>query len=120
MLERLKAEVTDRGIDACLPCNLSDEWLSILADSADAMLGNSCADDASGGACLAILLCLAEAKAGVSKSRTEIPLEKLHQYCVRYRLELALEEIHRKTDIRYTPATLETILTERDVRTWRE
>jgi hypothetical protein len=50
----------------------------------------------------------------------EVPFEEFHAHVNRYRIELGFEEVHRKTDIKYNPATLETILTDREITTWKE
>ena len=116
MLNRLKQEVLDRGPEACLPTRLSDEWLSALAKSADAMLGN--AEDGSDGAgaeCLAVLLCLLQAKTDREGRPVEILFEQMREYVVRYRIELELEDVCRRTNADYKPATLDTIFTDRDV-----
>ena len=39
----------------------------------------------------------------------------MFEYMQSYRLELALEEIRRKTEVKVVPATLETIFTDRDL-----
>jgi hypothetical protein len=49
----------------------------------------------------------------------EVSLEDMYEYVQRFRMELALEEARRKTDVKYNAATLETILTEREIETWR-
>lgn len=47
-------------------------------------------------------------------------MEDMFTYMQRFRIELALEEVSRKTDIKYEPATLDTILTERGGETWKD
>ncbi|MBN3731864.1 hypothetical protein [Burkholderia sp. Tr-20390] len=116
MLNRLKQEVLDRGPEACLPTRLSDEWLSTLAKSADTMLGNAeDGSDGTGAECLAVLLCLLQAKTDCEGKRIEIPFEQMREYFVRYRIELGLEEVRRRTNTNYEPATLDTIFTDRAV-----
>ena len=91
MLNRLKKDLLDRGPDACLPAHLSDEWLSTLANSADAMLGNGSADeDATGAACMAVIFRLIDAKQSEKSKLMKVPLAQMREYFVRYRLELAL------------------------------
>ncbi|MGC5808189.1 hypothetical protein [Ralstonia pseudosolanacearum] len=121
MLNKLKSELLDAAPDACLPRNLSEEWRDYLAGSADNMLKED-EDDSrdKGAAILAVILRILDAKRAEKAGRVEVPFEELHAYVQRYRLELALEELHRKTDITYNPATIETILTEREVTTWKK
>jgi len=121
MLNRLRHEVLDRDVGACLPVRLNDEWLSILSRSADTMLGNATdGDEISGAACMAVILRILDATINKDYKRMEIRHEEMREYFVRYRMELALQEVVRNSDVRYEPATLETILTERHVVTWRE
>jgi hypothetical protein len=121
MLKRLKKEVLDQDVGACLPARLTDEWLLILSRSADTMLGNaSDGGSISGAACMAVILRLLDATTNHDGARMEVSHEAMREYFVRYRMELALQEVARFSDIRYEPATLETVLTEREVVTWRQ
>lgn len=122
MFERIKKELLEREPSVCLPCNLTNEWLKYLAASADKLLGNDNvdSDDADEAASLAVVIRLLNAKTGRQINENDTPLNELNIYTQRFRIELALEEVHRNTEIRYVPATLETILTERDVETWKE
>lgn len=123
MLERLKTELLEKGATACLPRALTDEWLSYLSASAEGMLDDSDPDadgHTSGAACLRVVIHLVTLKEGTEVVMLKIPEEQLFEYAQMYRIELALEEVHRRTDMKYEPATLETILTRRDVHTWRD
>jgi hypothetical protein len=122
MFERIRGELLERNAEACLPCNLSDEWLGYLAASADKMLGNENleAEAANEAAALAVVIRLIDAKVEPSATGMEIPIDDMYVYMQRFRIELALEEVHRKTDIKYEPATVSTIMTERNVETWKD
>lgn len=120
MLTRLKNELLDADPTACLPRNLSDVWLENLAASADRLLQNANEIEADASLVVAVLVRILEAKSDGRSEVMKVPLEEFQQYVERYRFELALEEVQRKTDISYDPATLETILTERDVTTWKK
>ena len=122
MFERIKMELLDKESAACLPRNLSNEWLEYLAQSAEKMLeGDEGESDAiRKEASLAVVVRLLDAKSPGRAAVIEVPIEGLYQYVQRFRMELALEQVHRNTDVKYEPATLETILTEREVKTWRE
>lgn len=124
-LERFYEEVTEHGGEACLPRNLTDEWLEVVSDAMEAL-----APSDEGGASepvpeeakavgLAAVLTILKAKKGKPRS-IDVDLEQLQEYFTQYRLELALESVHRHTDIKCEPATLKTIFTNREVRTWRE
>jgi hypothetical protein len=128
MLERFHSEVTESGTDACLPRNLSDEWLESVAKIVDAVLlepeeGEQQADlvsatDEMKAIALAAVLSILSAKC--KQPSIEVSMEELLRCLCDYQMELALEVVHRRTDIRYEAASLETIFTNRDVRTWKE
>lgn len=123
LLERFLAEVLDRGAESCLPRNLSDEWLRLLGESADLWIEPPDADDAEvskrRSVAVAAVLSILRDK-DVTTTELELPWEALFDHIREYRIELALEAVHRSTDIKCEPATLATIFTKRDVRTWRE
>ncbi|MFM0260905.1 hypothetical protein [Paraburkholderia sediminicola] len=109
MLDRLIDEVLEQGPTACLPQTLTDEWLAILSSSADTMLGTeSIQTETPGALCMSVIVRLLTADP--TWTSLEIPLQKMREYIERYRMELALEELYRKTHARYQPATIETIL----------
>lgn len=126
MLRQYQSEVLDRGPQACLPCNLSDHWITVLQQSLQDMAEDeeSPRHPEGGGAVLATILTLLEGK-GIGKKKGKpgqlhIPMDDMVRYYESLRMELALEEVHRKTDCKYEPATLKTIFTSRDVKVWRE
>lgn len=118
LLYRFQREVTDQGPAACLPRALSDEWLFELIRSADVLLAGE--DQAAEGAlALAAVLTILQ---GTQRSDQLLNTDELVQIKVinDFRIELALEFAHRRTDVRYESATLRTIFTNREVCTWRE
>jgi len=115
MLKRFKAEVIDQGAGAC-PCNLSDEWLQAVAQSAEDMMSGN--EAGNGSVALAAILTILMAKQGADE--LTVSEEAMFARFQDYRIELGLEEVHRKTEVKYEPATLATIFTNRDVKTWRE
>lgn len=117
-LHLFKQEVLDTGADACLPSNLSDYWLETLSRQADEVLEGS-GENSNSAALLAAILHILQAK-NESATEIKVPLEKLFDFYQSYRIELGLEEVHRKTDIKYDPATLASIFTDRTVTTWRD
>jgi len=60
-----------------------------------------------------VLLILSADSYGV---KVEVEEERLFEYIELYRLELSLEKIRRVKSIEIEPATLETILTRRDIK----
>jgi hypothetical protein len=113
--KRIKKELLDREPDACLPAHLSDEWLSALGNSAYAMLADDCEDGRVGALCMAVILRLIEAKTGREGLVVSVPIMDMREYFVLYQIELGMEELHRQTGIQYEQATVQTILTARDV-----
>jgi hypothetical protein len=125
-LDRFRREVMSRGPEACLPHNLPDEWLTALAIATDAILFETSPDTKGPGvACVAAemqevavlaLVAILSVKHGCAPF--EVRLGEIEQHLTEFRLELALEGLQRQTDLAYEPATLDTIFTNRDVRTW--
>lgn len=128
VLERFHAEVLDRGGEAILPRNLSDHWLGVLAKASEELLGEVGQEGPPGSLggshedmnaiVVAAILAIVSAKEG-GQSEIRLSWDELHDYLTHYCLELSLELVHRNTEVQYEQATLETILTDRDVLTWR-
>jgi len=118
LLQAFKSEVTDQGPEACLPVKLNDSWLLAVLQSADDMLGQG---DASkhGALAIAALLSLLEGRQRLM-GQAAIDLDMVLRLLSDYRIELALEMVHRHTEVRYEPATMLTIFTDRGVRTWTD
>ncbi|MEW6116371.1 MAG: hypothetical protein AB1553_05660 [Nitrospirota bacterium] len=114
IMTKLGKELLDKGATACLPRNLTDYWLDVLLRDAEAMDAGEV-----GELILAVVIRICEAKFAVEKE-VMIPYDDLFEYCDSYKIELALEKISRATDIKYEKASLNTILTKRDVRVWKE
>ena len=62
---------------------------------------------------LAAILHILFAKSGGDS--VEASLEEMLRYFEDYRIELALEEIRRKTDVKTEPATIATIFSNREI-----
>lgn len=109
LLQRFKLEVLDQGPEACLPVNLSEEWRETLSQVIERYLDDDSQFSLVVGALLGILF-------GKNPgAEVTVPLDTMFEYMQSYRLELALEEIRRKTEVKVVPATLETIFTDRDL-----
>jgi hypothetical protein len=96
---------------------LSDEWLSALSQSVNRLLAGE-AEESAGAVAIAAVHVLLQAR--TSSGIHSLGGEEARQRLIAYRLELALELMHRNTDVKYEAATLETIFTNRTVGTWRE
>jgi hypothetical protein len=126
-LEQFIADVVNQGAEKCLPRSLSDHWLRVVAQSADEVLnGNVSSRSAVGGGtgkpgaiALAAVLSILKHKAP-SRRALALSLEEVGKHFHSYRIELALEEVHRNTDVKYEPATLDDMFTDRMVTTWKE
>ncbi|WP_234267611.1 hypothetical protein [Hydrogenophaga sp. NFH-34] len=116
-LKRFKAEVTNRGVEACLPYALSTPWLTELIQSTEAILKGNRADS-SGGLALAAVLAILDAQGRMDQYLRSSEHEQA-KILADYQIELSLELMHRCTEIRYEAATLQTIFTNREVHTWR-
>lgn len=116
-MERLSKEVLKKGADAALPCNLSDEWLDLLERDLEMILQEG--DHSYLTAPLAMVAHLMFHKHGVKGRKVTFSEEDLFKYLKFLHFEIALETVRRNTNIAPISATLETILTNRDV-SWTE
>lgn len=107
---RFEIEVLSRGAEACLPCNLSDEWLHTLLVQASADFDLEPTEESPGAAelvsaLLEILTFRRDSGDGsLSFTETEV-CDLVHEYG----LEIGLEHASRNSEFKATPATLETI-----------
>ncbi len=116
-IERLSKEVFQLGAEAALPCNLPDEWLDLLERDLEMILQEG--DHSYLTAPLAIVVHLMFHKNGGNGKEVTFSEEDLFNYLRYLHFEIALEGVRRNTNIAPAPATLETILTNRDV-SWEE
>ena len=116
-MERLSKEVLKLGAEAALPCNLPDEWLDLLERDLEMILQEG--DHSYLTAPLAIVVHLMFHKHGGKGEKVTFSEEDLFNYLRYLHFVIALETVRRNTDLAPMPATLETILTNRDV-SWAE
>ncbi len=120
-LELLRSEVLTQPPEAALPRNLSDYWLDLIGRDLEECVGDGAGNHDESTpymtAPLALILHILTGKTGSNK--LEVPLDDMFKYFQDYRIEIALESVRRRTDIRPEAATLETIFTERDVQVER-
>ncbi len=116
-MERLSKEVLKQGAEAALPCNLTDEWLELLERDLEMILQEG--DHSYLTAPLAMVAHLLFHKNGGKGKKVTFSEEDLFKSLQFLHFEIALETVRRNTDIAPMPATLETILTNRDV-SWEQ
>jgi hypothetical protein len=119
MLERFISEVLLNGAQACLPKNLSKEWLDSLEHELWEYFtkchGKPSDGNESKALCCVLAAVMAITSVKLKRSTIKISIEDLHERLGDYRLELVLETLHRSSALFYNPATLETIFTNRDL-----
>ena len=118
ILKRFKEEVMMLGPEATLPSNLSDYWLTEIQQSLeryfDSVQGpEDMEGEGSISLSLAAVVHILFAKSGGEPIQSS--LEEMFKHYEDYRIELALEEVRRKTDVQTEPATIATIFTNRVV-----
>jgi len=116
-MERLGKEVLKQGAEAALPCNLPDEWLDLLERDLEMILQEG--DHSYLTAPLAIVFHLMFHKHGGKGKEVTFSEEDLFNYLRFLYFEISLETVRRNTNIAPAPATLETILTNRNV-SWEQ
>lgn len=108
----LKRDILDKGPTAALPCQLSDYWLEKVAESLEHVLENPDSDSGSYLAGpLALVVHILFARTG--SHELEISHSQLYECLRSYRIEVALESVNRRTNVKTTPASLDTIFTDR-------
>jgi len=111
-LDALKKDVLDKGPSAALPCHLSDYWLNHVAESLEQVLELQTSD--SGQYLAGPLALVAHLLFGrTSQTELEVSDTRLYKYLRTYYIEVSIEMLNRRTDIRINSATLQTIFTNR-------
>lgn len=116
MLRRFDNEVLRLGAEACLPANISDEWLVYLADELSFIRNEEeLGSDFKPPSCAlsAILTILIHKNGGEQVTATS---EELFSRMREYLIEIELEKMSRWSDVYSDAATIETIFTGRHVR----
>lgn len=118
-LKKLAQEVLQgQPGDAALPCNLTDQWLDLISRDLDVCLGDLDADSERPSKShlagpLALIVHLLFAKQG--GAQVKLAFDELDQYLVDLRIEMALEQVTRRTSFAASRATVQTIFTKRTV-----
>lgn len=118
MLRRFQEEVILRGAESTLPSNLDDFWLAEIQRSIELFFnGDRETSSIEGGESISLPLAAVVHILFAKKGGEELQasMDEMFKYFEDYRIELALEEIRRKTDFKAEPATIATIFTNRHV-----
>lgn len=115
-MKELSEEVLSRGAEGALPCNLSDKWIDLLERDLQMILEEG--DQSYLTAPLALVAHILFNKSGRKVKEVKFSEEELFKYLQYLYFEISLETVRRHTNIAPLPATLETILTNRDV-SWK-
>lgn len=109
-IKKFKRNVIEHGADACLPVNLSDEWLDYL----DAEL--ACLDDEESdlSCSLAAIVTILMAK-NAHQDEYSATVDELFDKIIEFKIEIGLEIVMRRTEIKYKPANLDNIFTNREI-----
>jgi len=109
-LYRFRSEVLSQGAEACLPCNLSDEWLHLLlvqaAIGTDPQEGE---EDPGVAELMSALLKILDFKSQSGVGLTSFTESEICDFAHEYGLEIGLEHASRDSEFKATPATLKTI-----------
>jgi Arc/MetJ-type ribon-helix-helix transcriptional regulator len=115
-LQRLQKEVLVLPPTAALPVNLPDHWLHMIARYLEEAVGSGEFGDNSSyiAAPLALIIRILEGK--TPNQQIEISIDALYSYFCDLRIEINLEIVSRKSELKVEPATLDTIFSDRDVK----
>jgi hypothetical protein len=119
-LQRLQKEVLVLPPTAALPGNLPDHWLHMIARDLEEAVGSGEFSDNSSyiAAPLALIIRILEGK--TPNQQIEISLNTIYGYFCDLRIEINLEIVSRKSEIKVEPATLDTIFSDRDVKVFTQ
>lgn len=117
-IERFRTEVLANAGVSALPCNMSTEWLMLsIRDFTEALehpdSPSITRTRSALTTCLAVILHLLTEKQ--CTRQVVVSLDQMLEYCRQYQMELKLELMRRRVVAPLLPATLETILTNREV-----
>lgn len=111
--DHLNAQILANAPDAALPCNLSDEWLTLISCELENTIGRSAPPHLDFTALAAPIALVYHILAGRQNCGDgPWPLEFLLARVKDYRLEIALELLNRGVRVPYAPATLDNIFAQ--------
>ena len=112
--KKFTKEVLDKGAEACLPANLSDDWIHYLDTEMSNLDNVSDSVDENLSCSLAAVVTIINARSGGGYLFKAI-FSELISNVKEYRNEIALEIFRRRTENKCEPATLENIFRNRVV-----
>lgn len=115
-LSKLREEVLSGPPEAALPSQLSDYWLEMIARDLEMTVGDDQPEEGEesyASAPLALIVHLLFAKRGGKE--LALSYDEMYSLFCDLRVEIGLEDVSRRTDIKAEPATLETIFSNREV-----
>jgi hypothetical protein len=126
ILDLFTKEVLANGPDAALPCNLDNYWLEQLQKSLDDYFSELEMDEdeeegikecGTPDSLSLPLLAITHLMFGKNDGENiSILLSEMYEHLKMYRIELSLEDIIRRdSNMLYEPATLATVLTDREI-----
>lgn len=104
-------QVLSKGVEAVLPRNLSDDWLHYLVTQVNKYRCDE--DDADTMSIIAAVELIIEAKRGLSLQ--QLSDDEFEAYTSEYGTELLLQMVHRNTEFRISSASIDNILSGREV-----
>lgn len=114
-LKKFKEEVVDKGALACLPSNLTDEWLYFLIQACEEVYEG--VESAKGVALAVPMLAIMEIMCfKLKKNEFSIEGKEMKRLFDDYRLELNFEVVSRRTELEVNRADLQSIFTNRNVQ----
>lgn len=120
MLKEFSKKVIKKGAVACLPANLDNLWLDWLVEELSFLKNDGDLPKYNVPPSCAIS---AVAKILMHRNRSDelkIKDDELYEKLGEYLIEIELERMSRNTEIKYKPATLDTIFTDRQVIMWED
>jgi len=115
--DQFKSEVLSQGPEACLPCNLSDEWLHLLLVQATTGFEP---EDPGKDEYMAALWTILISQSEEEDGKVAISEDRLYDLFGEYAFELGLEHASRAGELKAAPATLETIFVRSTVPLTRQ
>lgn len=116
--EKFKQDVLVHGAEACLPANLSEYWLRYLSEELNILdnMSDAAEDENADMSCsLAAVGTILHAQRGGGSMFSDT-VDEVYDRIIDYRIEIGLETVSRRTEIKCEPATLDDIFKDRDVK----
>lgn len=117
--KQFKNEVLSLDAEACLPANLTDNWIHYIDDELSFLNRGGAEDLNHNVPCIfEIVVKIINAKNGGGSLFSAV-LKELFDKTNEYEREISLEIFRRRTTINCEPATLDNIFTNRTIGCWK-